>query len=332
MRGLLLALGLLLAAASAYAADEAFDYNRRLGRGVNLGNALDAPKEGAWGVTLKEDYFKTIKAAGFDSVRIPVSWSTHAGAQPPFAIEPAFFSRVDWAIDQALANGLLAVVDDHHDAGMEQAPKESLPRLKAIWKQIALRYRDRPDALSFELLNEPNGKLGDDLWNEIVPQLLGVIRQSNPRRIVIVGPGQWNNIGRLYKLNLPEADRRLIATIHYYTPMPFTHQTASWVKGSEKWKGTHWTETPEQLAVLDKDFDMAAAWGKKNRRPLYMGEFGAYSKADMESRARWTRAVARAASSRGMSWTYWEFCAGFGVYDPQAESWRKPLLDALLGP
>jgi endoglucanase len=63
-----------------------------------------------------------------------------------------------------------------------------------------------------------------------------------------------------------------------------------------------------------------------------MGEFGAYQEADMGSRATWTAFVARAAEQRGMSWAYWEFCAGFGAYDATAQSWRQPLLDALMPP
>jgi endoglucanase len=74
------------------AEDEARHYNRLLGRGINLGNALEAPQEGARGVTLKSRYFPDIKNAGFDSV--PMSWSTYAGTQPPYAIESMFFGRV----------------------------------------------------------------------------------------------------------------------------------------------------------------------------------------------------------------------------------------------
>ena len=331
--GLVVLAGSLMAVVNAGAAGpekDAFESNRLLGRGINLGNALDAPKEGAWGITLNEDYFKTIKKAGFNSVRIPISWSTHAEEKAPFAIDPAFFARVDWAIEQALSRGLVAVIDDHHNEGMEREPEKSLPRLKALWKQIAEHYRNQPDGLYFELLNEPNGKLTDELWNEMIPQLLGVIRESNPRRMIIVGPGQWNNLDHLDNLSLPEKGRRLIVTFHYYTPMSFTHQGASWVKGSAKWKGSTWTATPAQLETLRRDFDKAAAWGKRNGRPLYLGEFGAFSAADMDSRARWTRAVAREAKKRGMSWAYWEFASGFGVYDPKGNVWRKPLLNALL--
>src|SRR2546423_13824394 len=97
----------LLLAAPAFAADpDVHAANKRLGRGINLGNALEAPREGAWGVTLKAEYFKAIKDAGFDSVRLPVKWSAHAPAEPPYAIDPEFAARVDWAIDEALKNKL----------------------------------------------------------------------------------------------------------------------------------------------------------------------------------------------------------------------------------
>src|SRR5207247_7305573 len=84
-------------------ADDIFAINKKLGRGINLGNALEAPKEGEWGVTLKAEYFKRIKNAGFATVRLPVRWSAHAQAAAPYAIDAGFFRRVDWAIDQALA-------------------------------------------------------------------------------------------------------------------------------------------------------------------------------------------------------------------------------------
>ncbi len=100
---------------SSLAQDEAFQANKRLGRGINLGNALDAPSEGAWGLTLQEEYFEQIKQAGFNSVRIPIRWATHTGPAPDFKVDPTYFERVDWAIDQALSRGLVAVINDHHD-------------------------------------------------------------------------------------------------------------------------------------------------------------------------------------------------------------------------
>jgi endoglucanase len=147
---------------------------------------------------------------------------------------------------------------------------------------------------------------------------------------VIIGSGQWNAIRALDELKLPEKDRNIILTVHYYDPFQFTHQGASWVKGSDKWKGKKWQGSEAEQADVRKAFDKAAAWAKKHNRPVFLGEFGAFSAADMPSRARWTAFITREAEKRGWSWTYWEFCSGFGAYDPKAKAWRAPLKEALV--
>jgi endoglucanase len=302
--------------------------NKKLGRGINLGNALEAPKEGEWGVKLTSSYFKTIKEAGFDTVRLPVRWSAHAQTDAPYTIDVKFVERIDWAVDQALTNKLNIVVNVHHYE-VDANPEKHLPRLVGIWEQIAARYKDRPGGVYFELFNEPHDKLTEAQWNAAVPRLLAAVRKTNPARPVIVGPGQWNAIRALDKLELPE-DRNLIVTVHCYDPFEFTHQGASWVKGSDKWKGRKWSGTETEEAAIRKSLGQAAAWAKKHDRPLFLGEFGAYQDADLESRARWTRFVAREAERLGFSWAYWEFCSGFGAYDAKAEAWREPLKTALL--
>jgi endoglucanase len=304
--------------------------NSKLHRGINLGNCLEAPKEGAWGVTLKADYFKAIKEAGFDTVRLPVKWSAHAQSNAPYTIDSKFAERVDWAVDQALAHRLNIIVNVHHYAEMDSEPDNHLPRLIGIWEQIAVRHKDRPAAVCFELLNEPHGKLSDEKWNAAIPELLRTVRKTNPTRAVIVGPGQWNSIRALDKLELPKEDRNLILTVHFYDPFEFTHQGAHWVKGSDKWKGRKWTGTEAEQTTIRKQLEKAAAWAKHHGRPVFLGEFGAFRDADMDSRARWTRFVTREAEKLGFSWAYWEFCSGFGAYDPQANAWRQPLKAALL--
>jgi endoglucanase len=311
-------------------APDAFGLNKILGRGVNLGNALDAPKEGAWGFTIRDEYFSLIKNAGFDSVRIPVRWSAHAKAKAPFTIDADLFRRVDHLVDEALTNKLAVVLNVHHYDEIHHKPNEHKGRLLGLWKQIAGRYAKKSDRLFFEILNEPNGKLTAKLWNGFLADALAVIRRANPERMVIIGPAGWNNLAHLNSLDLPEKDRRLIATFHYYSPFEFTHQGAEWSKDSRKWLGRKWEgKAADKKAVVD-DFDKAAKWAKSNKRPLYLGEFGAYSKADLASRARWTRFVREEAEKRGMSFAYWEFGAGFGVYDPAAKKWHEPLREALV--
>ena len=305
--------------------------NKRLGRGINLGNALEAPNEGEWGVTLKPAYFKAIKQAGFDTVRLPVKWSAHAAADAPYTIEPKFAERVDWAIDQALANKLNIIVNVHHYGETDSDPDKHLPRLVGLWEQIAARYMDRPAAVYFELLNEPHDKLIEGKWNAAIPMLLKAVRQTNPTRPVIVGPAQWNAIWALDKLELPKDDHNLILTVHFYDPFEFTHQGAPWAKGADKWKGRKWTGSDAEQAAIRKQFEKAAAWAKEHDRPVFLGEFGAFSEADMDSRSRWTRFVCREAEKLGFSWSYWEFCSGFGAYDPKTDAWHEPLKAALIG-
>ena len=332
VRFVLLAAVCLGASALAHGAekDDVFAAAKLLSRGVNFGNALEAPTEGEWGVTLQEEYFAEIARAGFNSIRVPIRWSSHAQAEPPYAIDSKFFERIDWVIEQALSRGLAVVINVHHYEGMDRNPEKHLPRLLALWRQIGERYRVRPPRVFFELLNEPHDKLTDELWNGMIPGLLRVIRETNPERAVVVGPGHWNGIHSLAKLELPETDRRLIVTIHYYEPHHFTHQGAPWSEGSDKWKGETWSGTEKQLAALRKDFDKAAAWGQEHGRPLYLGEFGSYEVAPMDSRVMWTRSVAGEAERRGISWCYWEFGAGFGVFDRTTGKWREELRQALL--
>jgi endoglucanase len=302
------------------------------GRGVNLGNALEAPREGEWGVRLEEEYFDLIKSAGFDSVRIPVRWSAHPDSAPPYRIDPQFLDRVDWAVRQALERRLFVVMNMHHYGEIMEKPDQHRERFLALWDQISRHFKDQPPALSFELLNEPQGKLTAEKWNDILSAALLVVRRTNPNRTVVVGPANWNSIGQLENLRLPESDRNLAVTFHYYSPFKFTHQGARWVGDqSQAWLGTRWTGTKGEQRAVTRDLDAAITWAVKHRRPIYMGEFGAYSKADLDSRARWTRFVADDAIRRKIGFGYWEFCSGFGVYDAKRGQWVGPLRDALLG-
>ena len=303
----------------------------RFGRGVNLGNALEAPHEGDWGVKLKEEYFKRIAEAGFNSVRIPVRWSAHADAAAPYTIDAKFFERVDWAVDQALRRKLLVVLNMHHFDGMMKDPANHRERFVALWKQIAEHFKDRPPEVAFELLNEPQDKLTAEEWNRDLAAALAVVRQSNPTRDVVIGPVHWNAISELNSLKLPDDDRHLIVTVHYYLPFHFTHQGADFVSGAQQWLGTKWSGTLAEKQAITRDFDTALDWAVAHHRPMYLGEFGSYEKADMESRVRWTRFIADEALKRKMSIAYWEFCSGFGCYDPKRDQWIASIRNALLG-
>jgi endoglucanase len=98
-----------------------------LGRGINFGNALDTVREGEAGFRLRERYFDDVRDAGFDTVRLPVRWSAHAGESWPYSIDPAFFERVGWAIDNALGRDLNIVLNAHHSHELTDAPGRHQP-------------------------------------------------------------------------------------------------------------------------------------------------------------------------------------------------------------
>jgi endoglucanase len=452
---------LLLSCLLVVQAQTIFELNERLGRGVNFGNALEAPSEGEWGMRLEPEFFELVEEARFDTIRLPVSWTHHASKEAPYTINPEFIERVQWAVDQATAQGLNIIVNVHHYDELNRDPLSEEARYLAIWQQIAGHFKDYPDNVYFELLNEPHGAFNNapQIWNELLAKALEVVRESNPVRGVIVGPVFWNSVGSLEQLELPK-DPNLIVTVHFYDPFEFTHQGAEWVNPSPplgttwtggnrrlspRWQDWSWdtktsfvrednqeylqvnfekgwagyklhsimgpkgytqmvlktdrainlrvvcndaeeqavnvstqvaTETVIELScgnsqalkdiylqnasdegqtflletlefrgsskvltpfddegtAIRERLDEAAQWAEKNNRPIFLGEFGAYEKADMGSRVRWTTFVRLEIEKRGFSWAYWEFGAGFGVYDREEKVWREELLNALIEP
>ncbi len=301
-----------------------------LRRGVNLANMLEAPNEGDWGLTVQPEYLNLIKRAGFDFVRLPIRWSSHAGKTEPYAIDPAFFARVDQVVGWALENHLAIILDFHNYGEIMTNPPANHDRFLGIWKQIAEHYRSYPPQVMFELLNEPNDWLNAATWNDYARDALGVIRLSNPKRVVIIDSPESAYYAWINTLEVPH-DLHVMVTFHYYDPFHFTHQGADWVGfDTTSWLGTRWMGTDAEKAAIQRDFDFVSAWAQRQHVRVLVGEFGAYSKADMASRVRWTSFVAHMAEQHGFPWAYWEFAAGFGVYDPVAKAWRLGLIQALI--
>jgi endoglucanase len=253
------------------------------------------------------------------------------------------------------------VINMHHYDEIFAQPTEHQERFLAIWRQIATRYKDMPDNLYLEPLNEPHDKLTPGRWNELLAEVVDVIRQVDGVHTLIIGGAEWGGVKGLGQLRLPE-DENVILTFHFYDPFLFTHQGAEWVGREYHTVGVQWpgppavplTPIPEAKAVrwverwfkdydavtgdrnpagaepIRKQLDRAVRWGEKLRKPLWMGEFGAYGKADMPSRVNWTTFMRQEAEARGITWAYWEFGAGFGVYDRETQRWNEELLHALV--
>jgi endoglucanase len=311
---------------------KAFEINEKLGRGINYGNMFESPAEGDWGNQWQPEYAKIIAGLGFQHVRIPVRWepAERSHAKPPYTIHDSFFRRVRQVVDSALNNNLHVILNMHHHQELYKNPENQKERFLAQWTQISEYFQDYPETLLFEILNEPHDNLTPEIWNEFIPAALERIRVKNPERIVLIGTANWGGLGGLPHLKIPDDDN-VILTIHYYNPFHFTHQGASWSgERSKEWLGTRWNDTKEEREAVRKDFAPLIAVEKNEKIPVNIGEFGAYQTADMESRAKWTTFLTRYFEEQGWSWSYWEFSAGFGIYDPSSGTFKMPLVEALL--
>lgn len=309
-----------------------FDYNRSMGKGVNLGNVFEAPVEGTWGNPFKDDFFIKIKQAGFGHVRIPTRWDTPERClqNTPYTINPVFMSRMQYVVDLALASGLKVILNMHHHDEIFTNPNGVKPRFLSQWNQIATHFKSYPDGLILEVMNEPHDLLSPELWNVFFADALKEIRKTNPTRVVLMGVAEYGGLGALGKL-VPPADTNVIATIHYYNPFQFTHQGADWTgTQSQEWLGTKWNDLEAERDVMKQEFASAKQYEKDHNIPINIGEFGAYEKADMASRVRWTTFLARYLESIDFSWAYWEWSAGFGVYNPTNGQYKTDLLNALI--
>ncbi len=310
---------------------------RDLGRGMNLGNILEAPSEGAWGLRLSDDLFDAARASGATTIRLPVRWSNHAAAAAPYTIDPSFFARVDYAVDAALSRGMRIVIDMHHyhqlDGDALEAGEFSVEpsvideRFVAIWRQIATRYRDRPTTVLYELYNEPHGLQTAGGWNALLSVALDAVRAIDSTHYIVVGPVGWNNASQLAGLVLPATDHRLIVTIHSYEPFSFTHQGAAWAGMANS--PTVTCCTPAQVGQIAAPLATAHRWRDTWSRPIWVGEFGSYSHGPYDSRVTYTRTMRDSMEAHGLTWAYWEFASGFGIYDQPTRTWKPELRDAL---
>jgi endoglucanase len=327
---LAIALGLVIQTHAQTNSPDAFDQARRLGRGVNV-LGFDPIWRFRDQARFHEKHFRLLKEAGFSSIRVNLYSFRKMNATNNFALHDSWFEVLDWTLKHAQTQGLVVILDLHEFNVLGENPAANKDKFLAFWRQISTRYANAPASVYFEPLNEPCKDLTPALWNEYFREVLGIIREKNPTRTVIVGPGHWNSLHRLGELKLPEADRNLIVTFHYYDPSEFTHQGASWTGQQDK-LGIDWAATPEELGRIKRDFDKVAAWAKEHDRPIYLGEFGAYDKAAMPARLRYLSSVARAAEERGWSWGYWQFDSDFILYDVKRDAWVEPILHTLIPP
>ena len=311
----------------------AFKRNAILGRGMNFGNALEAPNEGEWGLTIKESYVQEIKDAGFNSVRLPVCWSAHTSYAAPYAIDATFLKRVDTVVNWCTSRGLAVIITIHHFNDFYDNPDSENYKgmFAAIWQQLSAHYKSYdPEKLFFEVLNEPHSNLTADKWNVLIPSILGTIRKIDTERTLIIDVPDYGYHESIGKLMIPESEINVIVSVRYYLPYPFTHQGAHWAEGSDKWLGTTWTATPEQKSTVETDMLKIQSWSTEHHRPVAVGEFGTIIYADPACRLIWTDYVTRSFEKHNFSWSYFDFGVIFKAYDIEKNAWLKGFREALI--
>jgi endoglucanase len=299
-----------------------------VGKCMNMGGALEAPKEGDWGYRIRERDFHTLREAGFDTVRIPIKWSNRTDQNAPYKINPRLLKRVGNVVDQANGAGLNVIINVHHYDKISQNADAELPRLYAIWDQIIEYFRYAPDTVMFEFLNEPHTDMTPARVDEVNRALLAKVRAVNPDRWVVLGGGEWGTLNGLLATN-PPRDERAITTFHYYSPFEFTHQGAPWAHKKVP-LGQTWGTSADRKAMAS-DFSKAARWRDRTGMPLLLGEFGVYTKVPDVHRAAWTEQVRQTAETVGFSWCYWDFATSLQAYDTATEQFRPGMLEALTG-
>jgi endoglucanase len=338
----------------------AFDYFRdeKLLVGWNIGNTLDAYANGranetGWGNPgINQELLNGVKKAGFDIVRIPVTWMGYIGPAPDHHIDPQYLARVDEVAQMARKAGFKVIINLHHDGSTGDGGKDngwlSINKARAskegydevthkfarVWKQIAAYFKNHGDWLIFEPMNEihdgnwgngnPEGPQTDILndWNRLFVRIVRGTGANNAARYVVI-PGYCTSprhtLANYYWMPLDSAPDRQIVSFHYYDPYEFGIAGTRWEWGSDADKNKAANDfSPFKSKFIDKNI------------PVIIGECGAvrqvYEDKAKEDKARQNRLdylswVFGKAKENGLVPIYWDngLLSGdgekFGLFD-----------------
>jgi endoglucanase len=330
--------------------------NKRLRRGVNLGNCWEStPGEASVNFSIRD--IDQIADSGFDHIRVPVAWHHWIDSGK---ISNKLLEQLDPILRHALQRGLVVMPVWQNHPELMADPDRHREAFLTGWKTISSHYQAWPPELFFNLLNEPSGELAEGKLTSLYAATIATIRTNNPNRILVVEPESWSTVGGLDRLQLPDDDDRIIVSIHCYDPFPITHQGASWV-GLEDLHDLSFPGPPPQPvdlpatlrdrpempswiadynrlqgnsnpggpAAFEPLLARAAEWSKLFGRPVHIGEFGATRRMDSISRNHYAQAFTRAASRYQLPCCWWEWKAGFGCWD--AETGEPLLVKPLTG-
>lgn len=328
---------------------------KQLGPGFNLGNTLDTHDlhfktnnpsdfETYWGnpVTTRE-MIQDIKSAGFDVLRVPVTWDEHMDDDD--TIEQAWLHRVQQVVDYGLQAGMYVILDAHHDSWYtpdeEHLPK-AREKMSRLWSQIAERFKKYDQRLLFESMNEPRLIGKKEEWGEGTPRSRGIVNELNDIFVETVRDSGGENVNRylilptycartdeviLRDFRLPKG-KKLIISIHLYLPYEFSLN----IKGTSKFHQEKFMDTKE----IDKAFKDLNRFFVSKDVPVIITEFSAVDKKNEQQRTDWARYIRQQAKELGIACIWWDAGPGeeegkpFPLYNRYTRKWLFPnLKDAL---
>jgi endoglucanase len=326
--------------------------------GWNLGNTLDCyntdyiltgktvtQMETAWGnpVTTQAN-ITAVKNAGFNVIRIPVSWSKAVDAS--YNIRSDWMARVKQVVDYAVENDMYIILNTHHDEDIfrfTNANKTaSLAAFKKIWEQIADTFKDYNEKLIFEGLNEPREKGASWEWNggnaeeranlnEHYRVFVNTVRASggnNGKRFLLINPyAASGTAAAMNGLVIPAdtASNKIIVSYHNYAPNDFA--LTNNMNGA--WNKTNQADTKPITDPIDRYYTKFVSKGI----PVIIGEFGAQNKNNDATRAAWAGYYVSYARSKGMPCIWWDMGIAtgdvttgdlFGIFNRNNNTWYFP--------
>lgn len=336
--------------------DEVREYTFK--RGVNIShwlsqNSSARPFAAPW---FDDEDVAWIAQQGFDHIRLPVD--IRLCLREDGSLDPEKLRPIEEALFWAGSRGLGLILDAHFLPGADfnavggdkrVFTDDALQaRVAEVWRQLGRHFADEGPWLRFEILNEPVAKENRQV-NPFMHRMLAAIRESNTMRVVYVTSNRWSGFETVEDVELPADDPNVALTLHFYQPMAFTHQRASWAGFKDTlppitFPGTvpdvtghtlpHYTlglKEGDELTVgqIETAFEKVDAWVKRHAptTEIYLGEFGVYRAADPESQRRWIRTVVEQCEKRGWSWAVWDYQGGFAVRKPDGSG--TPVLEGL---
>ncbi|RPK31415.1 cellulase family glycosylhydrolase [Paenibacillus xylanexedens] len=338
-----------------------------MGAGWNLGNQLEAstngyPSETAYGNPIvTEDLIKAVKAAGFKTVRIPVSWLNYIGPGPYYSIDYSWMTRVKEVVDYVVDNDMYAIIDLHNDGAhsvsgswilTDQSDQDAIrTKFSAVWYQIATTFKDYDEHLIFESMNEVGVESANDIiranqlissYNQVFVDTVRVAGGNNDKRWLVV-PGWITNIDYTtgdygftlpmdYNLSsqVPSGEKRIMVSAHYYTPWEFAGSeddiVTQWGDMADPGKSIFWANEDYLNSQFYKLYDKFTSQGY----PVVLGEYGSIDKSsadamNTDSRAYYANTLSEYAKIYGCVPIIWDngFNGnyGFGLFDRQSASY-----------